>query len=100
MSDLPVFIDGPLKGRADVPVDAFTRGNGMRYGPSPDDMVRYLFSDVAMFHHTVLIGSVAQPPSSEAMFEVLCSDAAKASALYQGYPGSSPGPSKISDSSA
>lgn len=99
MSNLPVFIDGPLKGRADIPVDAFTCSNGMWWQSAPEpepvdaltitgwkypEPVRYRFRHVAMFSHTVLVGSVADPPSAEAMLEALCSDQAKASARWRG----------------
>jgi hypothetical protein len=98
MSDQPVFIDGPLKGRADLPIDGRTRAEGLPWIDAgeiavmirPDGMpvsepiraqaVLYKFFDVAMFTHMVLVGSVAVPPGSEALFEALASDQAKASA--------------------
>lgn len=96
MSDLPVFIDGPLKGRADMPIDPFIRTHGLKWQSGPEwagkagdgwlstqpEPVHYQFRDVPMFGHTVLIGSVAQPPSSEACFEALVSDQAKHSARH------------------
>jgi hypothetical protein len=89
VSALPVFIDGPLKGRTDLPVPASTRMNGMMCQPAPEDVmapwpepVLYRFSDVAMFGRTVLIGSVKRQPSGEDVFEALASDQAKASARF------------------
>lgn len=98
MSDLPVFIDGPLKGRADIPIDAHARKWGLMWQPLPvsepvvatdligglPEPVCYRFSDVPFFGRTVIIGSVAQPPDCEALFEALASDQAKASARFRG----------------
>jgi hypothetical protein len=86
MSDQPVFVDGPLKGRK-LHIDGRTRASGLAVpvqaepasGPAWQKVI-YRFTDVAMFGHTVLVGSVAFPPSSEDCFEALVSDEAKESA--------------------
>jgi hypothetical protein len=86
----PVFIDGPLKGRNDIPLPAGTLSAGFVYQPTPvfgsappsgpafpDPVpVLYRFHEVRLFGRTLLAGS-AGPPDDDDAFEVLCSDLAK-----------------------
>lgn len=91
----PVFIDGPWKGRTDVPIDHGQRAHGLyvmdpvalrlidysegipvtSMGPPP---LLYRFSEVAMFGRVVVVGSVAMPPKPDDLFAALASERAKA----------------------
>ena len=100
MSNLAVFVDGPLRGEVrEVASWQAARPMVWRVAREPeplavawpagkpvpllefDDAV-YRFRVFAMFGRTVLVGSVAQPPEPEDLFSALCSDAAQRSALH------------------
>lgn len=84
----PVFIDGPLKGRADIQISDSQRGSGYvhlerlgwqfgDFGSARFRQVAYRFTPVEMFDRTFLVGHLTWPPASEAAFDLLCSDLAK-----------------------
>ena len=101
MSDLAVFVDGPLRGgthvvvpwqqragwvwrtaRKQEPLSLTESPAGWKPPPLEFEDVLYRFRLFEMFGRAVLVGSVADPPSPEDCFGVLCSDAAQRSALH------------------
>lgn len=97
--DTPVFIDGPLRGRADMCIPDHVRHFGYWHQPPIERVpgvgpLSYRQPDVVIYHFTlmpvlgriVLIGSVKQPPDEDDLFAALISPVAKAVAVRERLP--------------
>lgn len=95
--DVPVFVDGPLKGTIGNPITLHVRSFGMwhqcapvadarpGYYTQPENLL-YRFTLMPVLGHIVLIGSIKNPPSEDDLFEVLISLKVKATAVHETRP--------------